>query len=290
MNSTNARRSGPRRGLQPCPPYVATALLVLAVGTRAALASTPADVADLEGASAYGAERDLQSRGYHRISMSPGDERVWSYWWNPSRRECVSLVTSDGQVTGVSSAASSDCNQSSSSSGASVSSSGADSSQAAAVALGAAALIGAVALAHNSHQHKDGKHYDDNGKEADYERGYRDGMYSTGYHNYSHSNAYSDGYEAGARQRGYETSYRNGYYEGAGYSRYSSYGNLQYEDKDQAHRDLQRKGYERVDSYRNDNGNKVELYWNDVTQQCLSLAIRNGRVDSVHSVPKRNCR
>lgn len=290
MHATTAGHAHPSHGRRPWRLLAATALLTVAVAPRAAVAAAPADVADLDGASAYGAERDLQARGYHRISMSPGDERVWSYWWNPARRECVSVVTSDGKVSGLSSAPTSDCNQSTSSSGTAASSSGTDSSQAAAVALGAAALIGAVALAHNSHQHKDGKHYDDNEKEADYERGYRDGLYATGYHNYSRSNAYSDGYEAGSRQRGYETPYRNGYYEGAGYSRYSSYGNLQGADKDQARRDLQRKGYEQVDSYRNDNGGKVELYWNDVTEQCLSLAIRNGRVDSFHTVPKRNCR
>lgn len=290
MHEITSGRCAPTPARRPWQWLAAAALLTLAVAPRAAISAPPAGLADLEGASAYGAERDLQARGYHRISMSPGDEQVWSYWWNPSRRECVSLVTSDGRVDGVSDAPDSDCNQTHSSSTAGASSSGTDSSEAAAVALGAAALIGAVALAHNSHQHKDGKHYSDNEKEADYERGYRDGLYSTGYHNYSRSNAYSDGYEAGSRQRGYETPYRNGYYEGAGYSRYSSYGNLQGEDKDRARHDLQRKGYEQVDSYRNDNGSKVEMYWNDVTQQCLSLTIRNGRVDSFHSVPKRNCR
>jgi hypothetical protein len=255
-------------------------------------ASTPAGVSDLVGSSAYAGEQALQSRGYHRVSMSPGDDRVYSYWWNGARNDCLSVVSSDGRLAQMASVASADCHQGDSSSGtAQPASSGSGSNPAAAAAVvGAAALIGAVALAHNSHHHKDKKHYDDQQSESDYERGYRDGLYSTGYHNYARNDAYSDGYESGSRQRGYETSYKSGYHSGGGYSRYASYDDLLYQDKDRARRDLEHRGFDLRDSYRNDADHRVEIYWNRSTEQCVSMTVRKGRVDDIHSTPKRNCR
>ena len=268
-------------------------VLAVLLAPLPSLASAPADVSDLLGRTTYAGEQALQARGYHRVSMSPGDERVYSYWWSGGRSECLSVVSADGRFTQLASVTPVDCHQGDSSGTAtqSAGSGGAGSNQATAAAVvGAAALIGAVALAHNSHHHKDNKHYDDQSSESDYERGYRDGLYSTGYHNYSRSDAYSDGYESGSRQRGYETSYKSGYHYGGGYSSYSSVNDLLDDDKDQARRQLQRRGYVLRDSYRNDADHRVETYWNSATQQCVSMTIRSGRVDDIHSTPKRNCR
>lgn len=248
-------------------------------------AKVPSGVSGLVGSKVYDGQRALESQGYHRVSMSPGDDRSWSYWWNNGRKDCLSVVTMNGRFESIVETPSFDCNQSGTQAGG-----GTADGEAAAVVLGAAALIGAVALAHNSHHHEDGKHYNDQPSESEYERGFRDGLYSAGYHNYSRTDAYSRGYEDGSRQRGYETGYRPANHHGAGYTAYSSVDDLVYQDKDYARRELDRRGFRKVDSYRNESDHRVESYWNGGSGQCLAVTFRSGKVHDIHSMPKRNCR
>ena len=64
-------------------------------------AKVPSGVSGLVGSKAYDGQRALESQGYHRVSMSPGDDRSWSYWWNNSRKDCLSVVTMNGRFESI---------------------------------------------------------------------------------------------------------------------------------------------------------------------------------------------
>ena len=64
-----------------------------------------------------------------------------------------------------------------------------------------AALIGAALVGHHDKHHEGGRHHSDNGQEAQFERGYQDGLHNSQFVNYDHNQAYSDGFAAGSRQR-----------------------------------------------------------------------------------------
>jgi hypothetical protein len=63
-------------------------------------------------------------------------------------------------------------------------------------ALAAAAIAGVAILAHRSHERDEEKHKNEQ-QTAEFERGYRDGLYHQTYHDYNRSQAYVDGYQAG---------------------------------------------------------------------------------------------
>ncbi len=82
----------------------------LIVGAAAILASTtlagakaPADIADLVGARAPGAESEMQSRGYVDIKNNT--------WWNEDTRTCVRVHVSQGKYSAITQVKSSACGQ-----------------------------------------------------------------------------------------------------------------------------------------------------------------------------------
>jgi hypothetical protein len=180
--------------------------LAVAMPVLPVAAKTPGDVADLVGARGSSGESALESRGYAVVDTRTGDEKKWTHWWNGSKKQCITVVTADGRYQSISEASASDCNQTKAHN---------SGDKTAAIAIGAAALLGIAALASKSHDR--GDRYSDERGTAEYERGYRDGLYNQSYHNYNRSDAYSSGYEQGTRQRGYETSYRPGHGNGGGY-------------------------------------------------------------------------
>lgn len=163
-------------------------------------ASTPGDVRDLVGARASSGEDALASRGYSLTHSEQGDDRVWGYWWNRGSKQCITVATVQGRYEAITATSPVDCNQKSG---------GGGGDGAAAAAIGAAAIIGIAALAHKSHHHDNATHYDSGQSEADYERGYRDGLYSQSYSNPGNSDPYAKGYTAGVAQQGHETRYRD---------------------------------------------------------------------------------
>ncbi|MDX3884088.1 MAG: hypothetical protein QHC65_06675 [Sphingomonas sp.] len=242
-----------------------------------ALAATPGDVRDLVGARASAGESALESRGYTFQHGSTGDDRKWTYWWNRDKKQCLSVSTVDGRYDAITSTPAADCGQK-----------GGGGDTAAAVAVGAAALIGVIALAHKSHNHDDGQHYSDSQSEADYERGYRDGLYNQSYHNYSRSDAYANGYSAGVEQRNQETAYRPNHPRG-GYGDYVNLSDISYQDWDRAQSELSRRGFRQVDRDSNSDGGHTAYYWNGGTSQCVAIATRSGRATDVTTVRKRVC-
>ncbi|EJL30925.1 hypothetical protein [Novosphingobium sp. AP12] len=238
-------------------------------------AEPPSGLRDLVGARAAGGETQLESRGWVHIKTETGDDRKWSYWWQPAQKTCASVAVIDGRFDAITTTPAPDCNQK-----ASKSSNGA----AIAAGVGVAAIIGAIALAHKSHNHEDGKHYPDDASDAGFERGYRDGLYNEPYHNYDKSDPYSRGYESGVSQHGHETSYRGGHRsDGAGYSPSVGVNDLVDARGSSADGEMQSRGFRNVGGLKS--GNTSYTYWyNGRTRQCVQMGVADGRVQNVSDI------
>ncbi len=194
---------------RPCLPRALNLTLAVVLCLPAAgpaWAGPASDLADLVGAKGAGAEADMERRGYTHIDTHKSSHASFSYWWNNAKAACVRVTTGDGRYKSIVDADASDCGQTKRESG---------MSDGAKVAVGAAALLGIVALAHKSHHRDDDRSYNEE-QTAEFERGYRDGLYNHSFHNYSNSSEYSSGYSKGSEERNENSRYRNGY----GYSNY----------------------------------------------------------------------
>ena len=74
----------------------------------AAAQDIPYDLRDMVRARAAQAEGELQRRGYVYVDGRAGSDR-WSYWWNASRRQCVSIATVNGRYESIVTAPPADC-------------------------------------------------------------------------------------------------------------------------------------------------------------------------------------
>jgi hypothetical protein len=248
-------------------------------------ANTPNDVRDLVGASARSGENALRSMGYVHIDTHKSGNRSHGYWWNDRKTRCLNVMTRNGKYETITTTTTGDCNQYQHGAA-----SESESSNAGAIVagVGAAVLIGALAASHKSHHHDDNRHYDqtdryrnDYDREAEFERGHRDGLYNHHFDNYNNSRAYSDGYDSGVKQRDHETSYR--YHSGRNDHGYqSAHGNnrnlasLNGKGKRNAHEHMRDWGYERVDTM--DDGNTVYTIWYNWSKgQCVQMTEADGR-------------
>jgi hypothetical protein len=242
----------------------------------AALAKTPPSVRDLVGARGSSGEEQLEFRGFSRISGHTSYDSKINYWWNGNTKECVKVVTYDGNFQSVDQTTNADCNQR-----------GGDGDKAAAIAIGAAAILGIAALASKSH-HRDGVDYDERGT-ADFERGHRDGLYGMAYHNYTRSDAYSRGYDSGVRERSEQTSYRGGYTYGGGYSAYAEFNDLNGQDRKYAISQLESRGFVMRDN-KIVGDTRYMTFWREASRQCVVTNSSGGRIYSIESVSARTCR
>src|SRR5689334_20065463 len=71
------------------------------VGEAPATAQAPSDVRDLVGVRVSFGERQLKSRDYQLRRTENGRDRRWSYWWNSSIRQCISVVTLNDQFDSI---------------------------------------------------------------------------------------------------------------------------------------------------------------------------------------------
>ncbi len=244
--------------------------------TVPARADTPSSVRDLVGARAAGGESSLENRGFHYVTGSTKNNRKFNYYWNGRVKECLRVVTYDGRFETITLTSNSDCNQR-----------GSDGDKAAAIAIGAAAILGIAALASKSH-HRDDK-YQDERSTAEFERGYRDGLYNHAYHNYGRSDAYSHGFEEGVRERSQESSYRPGnQYSYGGYSGYANVNDLEGRRREDAVSEINRRGFAMRDNKKTDDG-RYMTFWRSQSNQCVILHSQNGYVISLESVSARTC-
>ena len=169
-------------------PYklLATAVSVVVIATPV-LAEKANQLLEINGMRGSSAESALQSRGFSHVSTHKSRSGyVNSYWWDKRDDDCVVVEVYDGRVMTINDATDQDCGHHKGSAGAAIG------------AVAGAAILGAL-LSHKSH-HREGKNYDET-KTAEFERGYKEGLYSGSYHNYNRDDAYAHGYEKGVDER-----------------------------------------------------------------------------------------
>jgi hypothetical protein len=267
----------------------ALAAVSLVLTPIAATAKSANDLRDLVGARAGSAEGDLESRGWTMITGHKGGNAIYNYWWNRDRKDCVMVTTRDGRYASITDTSAGDCNQKSSG--------GNDAATVAAVAGGAALL--AALLSHKSGHHDNGQHLDDSQKEADYERGYRDGLHNSAWRNDSRSESYGTGYQAGVDQRQRELDQGNSY----GGNQYGNNGNSGYSNNSYGSNngsvdvadlvgakaagvesDLKSRGFRNVDGFQSGSNGKGTIWWNSRTRQCMQMITADGRADSITDI------
>lgn len=175
------------------------AAVSLALNGFPALAQSANELRDLIGAKGAGGEADLERRGYTHVDTSKSSDAAFSYWWSNDKRSCIRVTTRDGRYQALIDVDPSDCGQTKKESG---------MSDGAKVAVGAAALLGVAALIHKSHDRND-RSYNEQ-QTADFERGYRDGLYNNSFNSRGGSGEYSDGYNKGVDERRQQSGYRYG--------------------------------------------------------------------------------
>ncbi len=175
------------------------AALSLTVSGSPAFAQASNELRDLVGVKGASGEADLERRGYTHIDTSKSSNAAYSYWWNNQKSSCIRVTTRDGRYQALIDVDAADCGQTKKESGV---------SDGAKVAMGAAALLGVAALLHKSHD-RDDRNYNEQ-QTADFERGYRDGLYNNSFNSRGGSGEYRDGYNRGVSERGQQSSYRYG--------------------------------------------------------------------------------
>lgn len=243
----------------------------LLAGSAPALAKSASNLRDLVGARAAGGERELQRRGFFLTDGHKGERSAYTYWWNPGRRDCVMVQTREGRYASINDVSAADCNQQNHH--------GSSNGAAAGVAIGA--IIGAAILAHKSGHHDDGQHYSDAQREADYERGYRDGLHGQPQSSYGRNNdSYRSGYDNGVEQRAHETNYDPSGY-GGGYGQGLDLNSLVGARAAGVDSELTSNGFRSVDGFASGSNGRGAIWWNGRTRQCVQVITVNGRADSV---------
>jgi hypothetical protein len=249
-------------------------------GSAASAAPPPADNADLVNQAEDYAARELPRRGYVLMNSAPARSGYWQYWWNEQREQCVRVSFNDGRVTRLKATDEHDCNQTVKSSK--------GPSKGAQIAIAAAAIAGVAALAHKSHESNKDRANQSPQEVAEFERGYRDGLYGQGYHNYNNRSDYSDGYNKGAERRAVETSYRSPQGHHSGYAGYVNVNDLVGARGSSADGELRARGFVDKGGYQQA-GRAHSMWWNAGTRQCLNMTVRDGRVERLEPIAEGNC-
>lgn len=250
---------------------------LLAVFAGPAVA-VPANLADIPYQSTEWGSEQLRFRGYTQMSSDWHDGRSYEYWWHGSSNTCIQALASGGKYEALKTTSATDCGQ--------YHKQATNNDAAAAVAIGAAAILGAAVLAHQSHERND-KH-NDQASVAEFDRGYRDGLYHQPYHNYQNTTAYSDGYSSGSRKRDEQTSYRPRYGGYSGYQSYVSLDDLVGARASNTDSDMRSRGFYDTGGYKQ--GNKSFVTWyNRSTRQCVNVVTQEGRIKRIDSIDEGNC-
>jgi hypothetical protein len=261
--------------------------LVLAAPTASAQ-TTVANLADLVGQSTQTIQAELPKRDYVFIHPDQRGDKVWQYWWSKSQGICARVAHVNWVATSIVMAPPSDCNQYQAPMQTAPQATGSSSSNNAAAAIAGAAVIAGVAvLAHKSHE-RDEQKYSSQEQIAEYERGYRDGLYHQSYHDYNRSQAYVDGYNAGQQKRDAETSYRSpsGYHSGqASYVQVNDLIGARGSSFEDA---IAQRGFVRKGGYQG-GGAANSMWWNGSTRQCVAVVVADGRVRSINPIVEGNC-
>ena len=238
---------------------------VLGLTLTLSYAQNPArDLQDIVGERGSYAEMDLEKRGYVHIKTAKSGYDVYSSWWSPSQRKCVTYHLTDGNVRSVVDVPPFDCNKSS----------GAGYSN--------------DAYSHSSYHHSNSSHYSNRDHDMAFERGHTDALHNKSYHNiYGDAdlkNAYSDGYQSGVNQRGYNTSHHSGR---GGYQSHARVDDLVGLNVDSAAERMGSRGFTEVNQYKHD-GKTHRVYYNSQTRQCVDVRAMHGKVGHVENSTRCN--
>lgn len=251
---------------------------VLTLGCASVVAAIPDNLTDIPYQSTEWGAEQLRFRGFTLMSSDWHDGKSYEYWWQANSNTCVQARSSGGKYEALKTVGGTDCGQ--------YHKQATGNSDAAAIAIGAAAIIGAAALAHQSHQRND-KHNDQRSV-AEFDRGYRDGMYHQPYHNYQDTSAYSDGYSSGSREREEQTRYRPHYGGYSGYRSYVSLDDLVGVRAAGADSEMRSRGFADTGGYKRRNKSFVTWY-NGNTRQCVNVVTQEGRIKRIDSIDEGNC-
>lgn len=233
-----------------------------------ALGEKASQLVDINGSHGRDAEYQLQSRGFTHVSTNKNSMGyVYSYWWDATGDDCVQVEVYNGKVETITDASDQDCGHHKGSAGA-----------VAGAAIGAA-LLGGL-LSHKSHHHEDGQHNADQKAEADYERGYTDGLHNASYHNHDRSDAYSSGYTAGVDERNANLSHHHGR---GGYAQVAEYKDLQGARAAGALDELGRRGFVQVDNFASGTA-RYGIWYRAASRQCLQSITADGRIEDIRDI------
>jgi hypothetical protein len=256
---------------------VVTVTLAMLVNSTGVVAQTPNDLADLVNVRGRDAETQMENRGYSLYQTSKTNDTTFMYWWSGRDKRCVRVRTYDGRYDQIKSVNNSDCNQRDNS-----------GNKAAAVAVGAAALLGLALLASKSH-HREDRNYDER-QTAQFERGYRDGLYNQSYHNYDSTDEYSKGYTKGVDQRREETNYRSDGGMRGGNRPHVNISDLSNHETTYTWGQLERRGFGLANERKLAGNENQWLYWNNGTRQCVEVVSRDSWVSYVGETSMNACR
>jgi hypothetical protein len=71
----------------------------------------PADLRDLVGARAAGAETQMTARGYVFVRVETLRRAKLSRWWSEALRQCVAVTTANGRYSAIVTVPSGECGQ-----------------------------------------------------------------------------------------------------------------------------------------------------------------------------------
>lgn len=275
-----------RRSPLPRVRRAAVALLcgaLIATPLRAQPANPVLALSDLVNQSSDYAQSQMSARGYTYVHHDRRGSKNWQYWWLARDHLCARVAFVDGRATSAVEALPTDCNQQP----ASDASKDRGMSTGAKVAIGAAALLGVAALAHRSHERDQQQHKTEQ-QVAEYERGYRDGLYHQPYHDYNRSQSYVDGYNAGQQKREAETSYRSPYGHHSGNASFVNVNDLVGARASSADDTLNRRGFVSKGGYKS-GSQSFATWWNAGTRQCVQAVTADGRIQAINALYEGNC-
>jgi hypothetical protein len=250
---------------------------------RAQPANAVIALSDLVNQPSGYAQTQIAARGYTYVHDDRRGSKTWEYWWLGRDHLCARVAHVDGHATSIVEALPTDCNQQP----APDASKDRGMSNGAKVVVGAAALLGVAALAHRSHERDQDRHKSEQ-QVAEYDRGYRDGLYHQPYHDYNRSQSYVDGYNAGQQKRDAETRYRSPHGHHSGQAPYVLLNDLVGGRASSTEEDMTRRGFVRRNGYQS-GGQALSTWWNAATRQCVQLVVRDGRTRSIEPLYEGSC-
>jgi hypothetical protein len=276
---------------------LSSAALAATLLVSAPLQARSADsLSDLVGARASGGESDLEARGWRSTESRKASGASFVYWWHPGRGDCVVVTTRDGRFSSILDARPSDCGQSESHHAGPYQGGGYENGgYQGGGSYGGRAPTVAMLSNGNLQVSVDSKcraYYDRSGRRtmatsgcdeeklrvsADAADRYRreQGMGDGGYGNGSHG-----GHSGG---HGYNDGYVTGPGEGGGGGGAVAFGDLVGARAAGAESDLEARGFRAVDNFTSGN-DRISIWWNGRTRQCLQMITVDGRANSVTDI------